>query len=219
MTKEVKVLTSIAVLVIVGGFLLFLNENPSDYRNENIYSVDENHSEELVRDWSYQTGNSDAEVTLVEFGDFQCPACKSAHPTVKSVISQYSQEELNFVFRNFPLSIHQNAQEASRTAEAAKEQGKFAEMMDMLFERQNEWSDLNDPDQTFTRYAEELDLNAEKFISDYESDEIHERVQTDVADGISLQVTGTPTFFLNGQKYTGSSLSQDIDKLLEQDQE
>jgi len=145
-------------------------------------------------------GNKDSKVVLIEYGDFQCPACASAHPGLKTLAEQY-KGQLAFVYRNFPLSAnHPNARASSAVAEAAGLQGKYWEMHDYLYENQSAWSDLqgNIRTDTFTRYAEILGLDTAKFTTDLASESISQKISFDQALGKKTGVNSTPTFYLNG---------------------
>ncbi|MFA7286516.1 MAG: thioredoxin domain-containing protein [Patescibacteria group bacterium] len=154
-------------------------------------------------------GNPDAAVTLVEYSDFQCPACASYHPIVKQIMETYG-DRVRFVYRHYPLrQIHPNAVLASSAAEAASEQGKFWEMHDLLFARQRSWSDDINAKGTFSDYAEELGLNKDTFLAAMSGDVIADRIATDEASGNRLGIAGTPTFFLNGEKLSvGATFEQ-----------
>ncbi|HEX3099680.1 MAG TPA: thioredoxin domain-containing protein [Patescibacteria group bacterium] len=195
MTKEAKILIGIAILVIAGGVLLAIYANPR--AAEPGKPVDE---KSLIRDTSHMTKQSSAKVNIVEFGDYQCPGCGAAYPILKQVLDKYKDNNnVNFVFRNFPLeTIHPNARVAAEAAEAAAAQGKFWEMHDLLYEKQTEWSTQDDPTIMFADYAASLGLNVDTFklsISQALSKDI---IKADIDDGNALQVAGTPTFFLNG---------------------
>lgn len=197
MTKEAKILIAIAVVVVIGGVLLaiFANPQPKDPGAP----VDE---QSLVRENSHMTGQLGAKVTIVEFGDFQCPACAAAHPVVKQIIETYKDNpEVNFVFRNFPLdSIHANANIAAQAAEAAGAQGKYWEMHDLLYERQADWSTNPDPSLVFADYATSIGINVDTFKQALSQRLYSDIVKTDFADGQSIGVNSTPTFFINGIK-------------------
>ena len=154
-------------------------------------------------------GNPDASVTLVEYSDFQCPACAGYHPVVKQVMETYG-DRVRFIYRHYPLrQIHPNAALAAAAAEAANEQGKFWEMHDLLFARQRSWSDNINVKGTFSDYAEELGLNKDTFSSAMGSDAVKDRIATDEASGNRLSISGTPTFFLNGEKLSvGATVEQ-----------
>lgn len=144
-------------------------------------------------------GTKDGKLTLIEYSDFQCPACGTYYPIVKQI--QLDYKDLLFVYRNFPLkSLHQNAENAAHAAEAAGRQDKFWEMHDLLFERQKEWSDQKDITQIFDKYAQELKLDVKKFEQDRTSQEVKKKIEADSKSGSAAQVQATPTFFLNGKK-------------------
>ncbi len=212
MTKEVKIIIVVAVLVLLGGAALFIFGNPQP--KESGQAVD---SQSLIRENSHMTGKRDAKVTVVEFGDFQCPGCAFAHPVVKQVIENYKDNpNFNFVFRNFPLnSIHPNAQVSSEAAEAAGEQGKYWEMHSRLYETQTEWSENGDPKAIFVGFARELGLDTEKFESALNQGLYREIVKTDLADGEAAGVTSTPTFFVNGVKQTNIPNFEEFKQLID----
>jgi protein-disulfide isomerase len=144
-------------------------------------------------------GPDDAPVTLVEFGDYECPYCGMAHPIVKRAQREL-RSQLRFVFRNFPLAeAHPHARLAAQAAEAAGAQGKFWEMHDTLFENQDalELEDL-------VGYAESIGLDAVRFARDLEAGTFEKRVRDDFRSGVKSGVNGTPTFFINGARYDGS---------------
>jgi protein-disulfide isomerase len=146
------------------------------------------------------TGNKESKVVLIEYSDFQCPACAFYHPIVQSILKEFG-DRIQFVYRHFPLkSLHANAQRAAFAAEAAGKQGKFWEMQSLLFERQGDWKESNDIKTIFESYASSLSLDIEKFRSDFSSDAVEEKVDRDAESAIALDVNSTPTFFLNGQK-------------------
>lgn len=153
-------------------------------------------------------GNKDSKVALVEYGDFQCPGCGSAHPSVKALSEKY-ENELAFVFRNFPLTnIHPNARAAAAAAEAAGKQGKYWEVHNALFENQDAWSSASTSERTniFAGYAEQAGLNKSEFtaILKDQSANINKKINFDIALGRKLGVSGTPTFYLNGKKLNDS---------------
>ncbi len=199
MTKEVKILIGVAVLVLLGGAALFIFGNPQP--KESGQAVD---SQSLVRENSHMTGKREAKVTVVEFGDFQCPGCAYADPIVKQVVENYKDNpNFNFVFRNFPLnSIHPNAQLAAESAEAAGEQGKYWEMNHRLYETQTDWATNADPKPIFVNFARELGLDVNKFEAAINQGLFREIIKTDLADGQAVEVNSTPTFFVNGVKQT-----------------
>ncbi|MCE9541219.1 DsbA family protein [Candidatus Kaiserbacteria bacterium] len=148
----------------------------------------------------HAVGSKDAKVTLIEYGDFQCPACGQYEPIVDQIRTEYAGSVL-LVFRNFPLyQIHQNAGIAAQAAEAAALQGKYWEMHDLLYEKQNDWSNVSPADVVKTRfeaYAKTLGLDIAKFNADINSDAVKNKITADVSTGNDAKVNHTPTFFIN----------------------
>jgi protein-disulfide isomerase len=141
-------------------------------------------------------GPAEAPVTLVEYGDYECPHCGRAYPIVKQ-IQQRMGAHLRFVFRNFPLKeSHPHAEHAAEAAEAAGAQGKFWEMHDRLFDRQFALEDEN-----LLEYATELGLDAKRLGADLVARRFQPRVREDFRSGVTSGVNGTPTFFINGARY------------------
>jgi protein-disulfide isomerase len=164
---------------------------------------------------SYKTGSDSAKVTIVEFGDFQCPACGAAHPHVKKLLAD-EKENVLFVFRNFPLQQHQYAKLAAEAAMAAGAQGKFFEMEDKLFTNQEIWMTSKDPMVNFKEYAEELALDVTKFEEEVTSEKYKDLIERDTNDGIALGVNSTPTFFINGEKFTEPATYDSFKKKIEE---
>jgi len=153
------------------------------------------------------TGNIKGTVTLVEYGDFQCPSCGEAYPIVKEIL-KIKGDTLKFIFRNFPLyQIHTHALHAAYAAESAGKQNKFWEMHDKLLENQEY---LGDKD--LQQYAKDLSLDINQFTKDMKSDEIAKKVEEDINGAIESGVNATPTFFVNGISFDKST---ELDLLLE----
>src|SRR5438477_8129024 len=147
----------------------------------------------------HASGPKDAPLTLVEYGDFQCPHCGKAYPIVKDV-QRALGSELRFVFRNFPLTkIHPEAEHAAEAAEAAGAQGAFWQMHDRLFERQFALDDDH-----LIEYAGDLSLDAARVGRELVAGTYAPRVREDFRSGVTSGVNGTPTFFINGQRYDES---------------
>jgi protein-disulfide isomerase len=199
MPKEAKILLGIGIAVVLGGIALFAFQGKPEKAGQ---PVDTN---SLIRETSRMTGSKDAKVTLVEFGDYECPACGMAHPILKRIIEDYgSNPDFNFVFRNFPLrNIHPNAMISAQAAEAAGAQRKFWEMHDLLYEKQEEWTKSSSPLDLFMTYAGQLGLDANKLKSDIEQNIHRELVLTDLDDGGKIGVNSTPTIFINGEETPG----------------
>ena len=151
-----------------------------------------------AEDWS--KGSPDAKLTIVEYSDLQCPACRSFYPVVQQLLENYGND-IRVVYRHFPLtSLHANAEIAAKAAEAAGKQGKFWEMHDVLFETQAMWSGQSNAKEIFVTYAESLSLNIDQFRTDVESADVEKAIEDDTAGGSASNIGGTPTFFINGKQ-------------------
>lgn len=157
-------------------------------------------------------GNPDATVTLTEYSDFQCPACASFEPALEGVMEEYG-DSIRFEYKHFPLPIHSSAMPAAVAAEAAAQQGKFFEYHDLLFTNQQAWSNSNTPNVLFIKYAEDLGLDVETFRRHMNAPILRDKVRDSVAEGRELQVTGTPTFFLNGEKMQYETFQDFIEQI------
>ena len=151
-------------------------------------------------------GSEDAPLTLVEYADFQCPACRMAYPVVKRVQKHFG-DALRFVYRHYPLPQHPLASPAAETAEFAAARSRFWEMHDALFERQPELSET-----LFGELAQGMGLNTKELGEALDEGEYAGRLQTDVDSGDASGVTGTPTFFINGVRHEGE---HDVRSLIE----
>lgn len=157
-------------------------------------------------------GNPNAKVVLVEYSDFQCPACALYAPAVKNLMSKYGQK-VQLIYRSFPLPQHDKGDLAARVAESAGVQGKFWEMHDKLFGGQALWAGKTESEaiQIFMSYADQIGLDKTKFSTDLNSAEIIALVQRSIQGGINSNVDATPTFFLNGKKLTNLSSYGDLE--------
>jgi protein-disulfide isomerase len=152
-----------------------------------------------VSERDHIAGPDDAPVTLVEYGDFECPYCGMAYPIVKAAQRELGSQ-LRFAFRHFPLAeSHPHARLAAQAAEAAAAQGHFWEMHDMLYEHQEALAPKD-----IIGYAESLGLDSAKLARDLEAGTFAKRVRDDFRNGVRSGVNGTPTFFVNGDRYDGS---------------
>ena len=144
-------------------------------------------------------GPADAPVTLVEYGDYECPYCGAAYPIVKEAQARMG-ERLRFVFRNFPITTsHPHAEQAAEAAEGATAQDRFWEMHDVLYENQRQLEDEN-----LRAYADQLGLDVERFGNEL-AEHVHAaRVREDFMSGVRSGVNGTPTFFINGVRHDDS---------------
>lgn len=180
---------ALVVAGLIGLFVLTGNKQPvSNVSDQPLEISADDHVE----------GPAEAPLTLIEYGDFQCPACSGFHPILEQLQQDY-EGKLRFVFRHFPLSgLHPHAMAAARAAEAAGRQDKFFAMHDILYDRQKDWEGQADAASIFEGYAQELGLNLDQFRSDVNA--ATDRVNHDITVGQSLELSSTPTFFLNGQK-------------------
>ncbi len=145
-------------------------------------------------------GKGQAKVTLVEYGDYQCPFCGQYYPIVKQVQTEFN-DQIIFQFRNYPLvNAHPNAFAAARAAEAAGMQNKYWEMHDLLYQTQSQWSQLSDATSAFEQFAKQIGLDSVKYKTDFASSKVNDLINADTAEGNRLGITGTPTFFLDGKK-------------------
>lgn len=165
----------------------------------------------LISPSAQTKGPKDASVWLVEFSDYQCPACKTFELTVEEILKKYDGKIL-FAYRHFPLDQHPLSFQAALVSEAAGKQGKFWEMHSLLFQSQDKmsetlWGDL----------AKQLNLDNKKFDADLSLPELKQKVQNDRADGIRLRIQATPTFFLNGIRLTlntPADLTREVEKII-----
>jgi len=182
-----------AIVLAGSGFLIFLlvNSSGNGVADANIRPVDET-------DWV--KGNAESAVTLIEYSDFQCPACRTYFPIVKQINEEFG-DQIRFVYRHFPLiQVHPNAAFAARAANAAGNQGKFWEMHDILFENQPAWSGSPNVAEMMIGYAAILELDTDKFQEDLSSESAKASVQNSYAEATSAGINSTPTFILDGEK-------------------
>ena len=216
MSNETKILGGIGIvtLILVVGAAILIGGDSKSATSDEAVKAD---TKLLVKDNSQKLGSPSAKVTLVEFGDYQCPACGAAHPITKQLLDEY-KGDVFFVYRHFPLPSHKNAVIAAQAAEAAGEQGKFWEMHDMLFENQETWSESNKAQDIFVSYAENLELDVAAFTNALNNKDAVEKINADQDDGIKLGVNSTPTFYINGEKQAGgmsySTFKEKIDAAL-----
>ncbi len=199
MATEKKFIIAIGIItlvLIIAASFIFGKQTPQEAQN----STDKVDEAQLLKDAKNTKGDPGAPVRIVEFGDYQCPACAAAYPITKTVVDR-NKGKVYFIFRNFPLSVHPNSQIAAKAAEAAALQGKFWEMHDILYEKQNEWATSQSPKDLFDQYAQSIGLDVKKFDSDLDS--VTSQVNSDYSLGGNVGVGSTPTFFINGQKYPG----------------
>jgi len=160
-------------------------------------------------------GGKEALATLIEYSDFQCPACGSYYPILKKV-SEDLGAKVRFAYRHFPLPQHKNAKLAATVAEAAGKQGKFWEMHDLIFQNQSDWSEDKNAAVLFAKYAQDIDLDLARFQTDVASDEIKAKIENDYKSGVKAGVDSTPSFFLNGKKINNPRNYDEFKNAIEQ---
>jgi protein-disulfide isomerase len=159
----------------------------------------------IISSTDHVEGAASSSVVIIEYSDFECPACRNYYFMMRELMVEFGSK-VTFVYRNFPLTeIHQNAEPAARAAEAAGKQGKFWEMHDLLFEKQDEWAKAVDPEQMFESYATLLGISISQFKTDIVSKEMINFVKEQRANAIRLGLQGTPTFFVNGKQIQNPS--------------
>lgn len=220
--------TIVGSLVLVIGIAVFFSNSSSSTsapgsQAQNFDEVEPSPEEDVLAEARNSMGPEDAAVTIVEFSDFQCPACRAVSPLIKQVTTQYP-EDVRFVYRHLPLvSIHPYAQLAAQASEVAAEENLFFEYHDLLFERQPEWSRLSSASQVedaFVEYAGELGIDTDSFRERINAEDVRERVTNDVIDTQSLRLTSTPTLFVNNRRVPApGQLPQIVESLLEDSQE
>ena len=185
--KNPWIVIGVIVLVLILGSVIYSN------------SVGSNNNEGVDISKNYIKGNPDAQISLVEYSDFQCPACAAFQPVLTDVMNQFGND-IKFEYKHFPLPMHPLALPAARAAEAAGQQGKFYEFHDLLFEKQKTWTKSPNPNALFVQYAEELGLDVKKFRQHMDASLLSDKIEADKKAGDELGITGTPTFYLNGEK-------------------
>lgn len=215
MSTEAKVLAGIGVatlgIVIAAAFFFGGKSTPDQ---QPVLAVEQQAN--LVREDNHIKGKKNAKVTIVEFGDFQCPACASAHPIIGQLLEEFKGKDVAFVFRQYPLPMHPNAQPAALAAEAAGAQNKFFEMYDLLYTNQKEWSESKNPvDEYFVEYAKELKLDVDKFKKEIADKKYQSKIQKDIDDGNAVGVKATPTFYINGEQLVGGLPYDEFKKKVE----
>lgn len=203
MSKTTWIIFIVAVLALFGGLVYVSSKdaiNVSDIDGSKVQPA-----ASVSGDIADHTSGSDKnKIVLIEYGDFQCPGCMSAHQPMKEVTEKY-KNEVTFVFRNYPLTnAHPNAKVAAAAAEAAGEMGKYWEMHDILYEQQNDWKNatIKDRGEIFAGYADQIGLDENEFSKKLEENAAayNKKIAFDLALGKKMDVSGTPTFYLNGKK-------------------
>lgn len=198
MDKRFLAIVSIIIIAFVG--VIVINRKHADAPGQ---------TNNNVQPTNHVKGGNAKKVTLVEYGDFQCPVCGAYEPVFRSVYEKY-KDDIQFQFRNFPLQqIHENALAGARAAEAANKQGKFWEMHDQLYDNQTTWSESATPQTYFEQYATSLGLNMEQYRKDFSSSAVNDIINADIKEGEKLKVSGTPSIFINGKQYDNDQFTDE----------
>ncbi len=199
MNQEIKTLLTLGIVcvILILGAALFHSKNPGSSPAVSISNATTTDMTLFVRPDSEKIDDPAAKVTIDEFADYECPFCKQINPGLNALLAQY-KGKIRFIYRNFPLPQHQYAFAAAEVAEAAGDQGKFWQMHDLLFSRQDEWINSQSPESLFIGYAQELGLNKDQFTQALTSEKYKAKITRDVADGNALGVDATPTFYVDG---------------------
>ena len=196
MTSEIKtmiIVLVVCVIILFGGAWIYQKTVPTPVTTPSILT---SHQEALVRDDSIKVVAPHQKLVVVEFADYECPACAYIAPKVKEFMNTY-KDNVTFVFRNFPLNtIHPNAMISAEMARIAGEQGKYWEMHDQLFTNQAEWGELSDPSDVFVSYAKKIGMDASNTKAELAKAPYADKINADEKDGVLVGVDSTPTFFV-----------------------
>ncbi len=213
MDKKAWIIFAAVCVAILGGLIFLQHSNQLD-----VSAIDEtriiapNDKNGNIGDHVF--GTTTGKAILIEYGDFQCPACKSAYPNVKELTEKY-KDKMTFIFRNLPLtSLHPNARAGASAAEAAGLHGKYWEMHNMLYEKQDDWSSATAEKRTsyFEGYAQLMGIkNIDTFKADMDSKRVASKINFDLALAKKIGASATPTILLNGKKIE-SDIWSDKDK-------
>ncbi|MEK7463681.1 MAG: thioredoxin domain-containing protein [Patescibacteria group bacterium] len=200
-----------------GGFIVVIGlivwgmvaaSNKAERESAGVAAVDQ------VTDTDWVKGAATSSlVTIIEYSDFQCPACAAYFPVMEKLVAE--NPFVRFVYRHFPLPQHGNAIPASEAAEAAGNQGKFWEMYGMIFETQTEWESVTDIKPVFSGYAKKLGLDMAKYAEDVDSKEVSDAIDADIKSGLKAGINSTPTFYVNGKKISNPQGYEEFKKIID----
>lgn len=209
---------SVLFLVLFVGIVLIAKEKKNPETTAEKIEFSKSGHERMERTKNLEATNSadnaQNAVSIVEFADLQCPACRTFHPTVVELLKTYP-DRVKVTYKHFPLvAIHKNAMAAAIAAEAAGRQNKFFEFVDMAYEKQASWSELSDPQPQFEIIAKAINLDLEQFKKDQKDPDIEKIVNEERNEGIKNGVSGTPTFFIEGKRIQNPSNIDEFKKLI-----
>jgi protein-disulfide isomerase len=197
--KNPWVIIGVIVVLLFGGAMWY----------SRVSAAQSNEGVEILR---YVKENTEAPVKLVEYSDFQCPACASFQPVLEEVMNKYG-DNLSFEYKHFPLPMHPLAIPAAMAAEAAGQQGKFFEFHDLLFANQETWANSATPNTFFLQYAEQLGLDTQQFRRQMKSSILRDKIRNGILEGQDLKIDHTPSFFLNGKLMDFQTYQEFIDQV------
>lgn len=203
MSKKAWIIFVAVCVIVLGGLIYLSNKDKVNVDNVTTNTIQAASSQNgNIADHVY--GNAKSKVIMIEYGDFQCPGCGDAYPIITPLTVKY-KDQIAFIFRNFPLTqLHPNAMTAAAAAEAAGLQGKYWEMHNKIYENQSSWNQLSPDTRTafFISLAKSLGLNTTTFQNDMNGTAVAKKIAYDQALGNKDNVTGTPTFFVDGKQTT-----------------
>ena len=203
--RELLILLGLGAVALAGGLALS-KASPEDSSSPASVLSKPAVKPPAISDSDFVMGPKEAPVSLIEYLDFQCPACAQTFPATEAVVSKYSSN-VRYAVRIFPLSQHKNTIPATKAAFAAGKQGKFFPMADKLFAKQSEWENLPDPAATFEGYAQDLGLNIDQYKIDRDSPETAAKITAAQAEAANLKLEQTPTYFVDGKLFAPESES------------
>lgn len=180
----------IVIILIIWGLIVAMSRDVS--------TLGQPKNPDPVSSKDHVYGRDDASVTIIEYSDFQCPACQAYYYVMEKILAS-STVPVRLVYRHFPLAQHANAVPAALASESANEQGKFWDMYRLLFENHSDWEESKEPNKFFEDYAKRIGLDLVKFKLDMSSSTLKEKIQADVDAGLNIGINATPTFFINGK--------------------
>lgn len=200
---------SVLVLVLDALFANKLSSSPPAVSKEEARSI------LAVKNDDWVKGPEEASITLIEYLDFECEACRAYYPITKQLKEEY-KDKIRFIVRYFPLPGHKNSMTSALAVEAAGKQNKFWEMHNVLYERQKDWGEkaVSDPS-IFETYAKQIGLDMDKYKNDISNKELRDRIDRDKNSGISLGIQGTPTFFINGERIPNPKGYEDFKSIVD----
>lgn len=208
MKTETKVLISIFIfsLVLILGAVFVLSKSTKTLDSNSFVNIDYSKGQKI--------GSDSAKVKFVEYSDLQCPACKMAEPYVKDIREKY-KNDVQFIYKHFPLMQHVHAKEAARFAEFAATKGKFWEIHGKLFETQESWSTLPDIKDFFANLGAEFGLDKDLVKEAVSKDTYDQIINDSYAEGIKIGANSTPTFYVNNKKVVIKTY-EDLDKAIQE---